>query len=83
MNLKGMEGPKFKDTLSKRSVQDRCLLLCEKYRKRMNCEKTASGISPELTELDVLIEETIEKEEVCEETRLTQGTKTYLICLRI
>jgi hypothetical protein len=44
----------------------------------MNYEKRASGIAPELTELDVLIEETIEKQEVSEDIWLTQGKKIYL-----
>ena len=78
MNLKQLGDPKFKETLSKRLVQDRCSLLCEKYKKRMNYEKRASGIAPELTELDVLIEETIEKQEVSEDIWLTQGKKIYL-----
>ncbi len=77
-SVQQLEDPKFKETLSKRSVQDRCSLLCEKYKKRMNYEKRASGIAPELTELDVLIEETIEKQEVSEDIWLTQGNKIYL-----
>ena len=44
--LKTLDDPPFKQTLTKRSVQDRCSLLCEKYRKRMSYEKTATGVSP-------------------------------------
>jgi hypothetical protein len=62
INLTGMEDPKFKNTISNRSVQDRCFLLCDKYKKRMNFKKRASGISTELTELDVLIEEFDDRE---------------------
>ena len=39
----------------------------------MSYEKSASGISPEVTELDVLIEEAIEKEELSEEIRATES----------
>lgn len=73
VTLRKLEDPKFKATLSKRSVQDRYTLLCEKHRKRMIFEKGATGISPEVSELDVLIEEAIEKEEFSEEVRITQS----------
>ena len=66
-NLVQLEDPVFKKSLSKRSVQDRCTLLCEKHKKRMKYETKASGISPNVTELDNLIEETLEKEEASEE----------------
>ncbi|XP_028403423.1 histone-lysine N-methyltransferase, H3 lysine-79 specific-like [Dendronephthya gigantea] len=69
----GMEDPSFKKTLSKRSVQDRCTLLCEKHKKRIAYEMKATGISPKLTELDSLIEETLEKEEASEELRASQS----------
>ena len=69
-NVKLLESPRFKETLSKRSVQDRCTLLCEKYKRRASFENAASGISPEVTELDLLIEEVIAKEEVSEEIRM-------------
>ena len=45
-----MESPKFKPTLPKMFVQDRCSLLCEKHKRRMAYEKRATGISPEVTE---------------------------------
>ncbi|CAB3981619.1 Hypothetical predicted protein [Paramuricea clavata] len=54
-NLVQLEEPVFKCSLSKRSVQDRCTLLCEKHKKRMKYEMKASGISPQVTELDNLI----------------------------
>ena len=72
-NLVQLEDPVFKKSLSKRSVQDHCTLLCEKHKKRMKYETKASGISPNVTELDNLIEETLEKEEASEELRATQG----------
>ncbi|XP_028390589.1 histone-lysine N-methyltransferase, H3 lysine-79 specific-like [Dendronephthya gigantea] len=72
-NLVQLEDPSFKKTLSKRSVQDRCTLLCEKHKKRIAYEMKATGISPQLTELDSLIEETLEKEEASEELRASQS----------
>ena len=72
-NLKKSEDPHFKETLAKRSVQDRYTLLCKKQKKRMSYEKSASGISPEVTELNVLIEEAIEKDELSEEIRATES----------
>ena len=77
--LKTLGDPPFKQTLTKRSVQDRCSLLCEKYRKRMSYEKTATGISPEVTELNILIEETIHKEEAHEELRKRQSKKLFVV----
>ena len=76
-NLKTMESPKFKPTLTKRSVQDRCSLLCEKHKRRMAYEKRATGISPEVTELDQLVKEIVDKEELSEESRKDESTKLY------
>lgn len=73
-NLKLLDWPKFKPNLTKRSVQDRMALLCEKYKKRMNEEQRASGISPDVTELDKLIKEVITKEELSKEQRKEEGT---------
>ena len=72
-----MESPKFKSTLTKRSVQDRCSLLCEKHKRRMAYETRATGISSEVTELDQLVEEIVEKEEFSEESRKDESTKLY------
>jgi hypothetical protein len=54
-NLVQLEDPMFEKSLLKRSVQDRCTLLCENHKKRMKYETKASGISPKVTELDTLI----------------------------
>ena len=75
-NLVVLDYPKFKSTLSKRSVQDRCMLLCNKHKKKTRAELPATGISPPHTELDDLIEEIIQKEELSEETRKDEGKKT-------
>ena len=63
-NLEDIDTPKFKVTV--RSVRDRYSLLAKKYRKQMQSEKKASGISPEISELDVLLEELIALEDLSE-----------------
>ena len=46
---------------NKRAVRDRYSLLAKKYRKKMTEEaKASSGISPEMTETDKLLEQIIE-----------------------
>ena len=62
--LEKMEYPKFK--VEQRSVRDRFKKLIKQFRKKENNERRASGISPELTELDTLLEEINEKEEASE-----------------
>ena len=61
-NLEDIDTPKFKVTV--RSVRDRYSLLAKKYRKQMQSEKKESGISPEISELDVLLEELIALEDL-------------------
>ncbi|XP_044172735.1 trichohyalin-like [Acropora millepora] len=53
--------PKFK--VSKRAVRERFTLLAEKFKKKMKAEEKALGIDTEMSELDVLLEEIVEKEE--------------------
>ena len=57
--LEKMEYAKFK--VEQRSVRDRLKKLIKQFRKKENNERQASGISPELTELDTLLEEINEK----------------------
>ena len=45
----------------KRAVRDRYSLLAKKYKKKMTDEETASGISPEMSEIDKLLEQIIER----------------------
>ena len=45
---------------NKRAVRDRYSLLAKKYKRRMAEEEGASGISPEMTETDKLLEQIIE-----------------------
>lgn len=58
--------PEFKVT--KRGVRERYSLLAEKFKKKMRSEEKASGIDTDMSELDVLLEEIIAKEEHSEET---------------
>lgn len=60
-NLNGLVELKFKVT--KRSVRDRLTLLQEKYKAKMRQEERASGIDCEETELDIALEEILEKRE--------------------
>ena len=46
-----------------RSVRDRFKLLREKFKKRMTAEERDTGISPEMSELDAIMEEIIELED--------------------
>ena len=57
--------PDFK--VSKRSVRDRFSGLVDKFKKKTSKELSASGISPEPTELDRLLEEITEQMEVSEQ----------------
>ena len=70
-HLSLIDQPKFK--VAVHSVRDRYLLISRKYRKRMEEEKRASGIAPEQSELDVLLEELIELEDSSEEQRQSEG----------
>ena len=54
-SLNQIDKPKFK--VNKRSVRERFNLLAEKYKTKIRNEEKASGISPEITELDMLLEE--------------------------
>ena len=55
--------------VNKRSVRDHYMVLVEKFKKKMSQELKASDISPDPTELDRLLEEIIERAEVCEQSR--------------
>ena len=54
--------------INKKSVRDHYMVLVEEFRK-MPQDLKASGISPESTELDRLLEDIIERAEVCEQWR--------------
>ena len=71
--MQKMEYPKFK--VEQRSVRDRLKKLIKQFRKKENDERRASGISPELTELDTLLEEISEKEEASETLAADMGER--------
>ena len=47
--------------------------IAQRFKTKINEEIKASGISPEQSELDVLLEELTEREEMAEEERFQQG----------
>lgn len=55
--------------VNKRSVRDHYMVVVEKFKKKTSQELKASGISPEPTELDRLLEEIIERAKVCDQSR--------------
>ena len=71
--LEKMEYPKFK--VEQRSVRDKLKKLIKQFRKKENDERRASGILPELTELDTLLEEISEKEEASETLAADMGER--------
>ena len=54
--------------VNKRSLRDHYMVLVEKFKKILQ-ELKARGISPEPTKLDRLLDEIIERAEVCEQSR--------------
>ena len=75
-NLVKINSPKFKTSLSERAVRERYMRIAQRFKAKMNEEIKASGISPEQSELDVLLEELTEREEMAEEERFQQGKKS-------
>lgn len=59
--LNSLTDPKF--NVNKRSLRDRFNLLMSKFKAKNREEERASGISPEVQEIDTLLEELCEKEE--------------------
>ena len=70
-HLEQIEKPSFK--VSVRSSRDRYTLLAKKFRKQMTGEQKASGISPEISELDVLMEELTGLEDLSEEEKANES----------
>ena len=62
--------------VNKRSVRDHYMVLVEKFIKKTSQELKASGISPEPTELDRLLEEIIERAETCDQSRDEEDDNT-------
>ncbi|CAH3167816.1 unnamed protein product [Porites lobata] len=61
--------------VTQKSLRDRLKLLTQKHKQKMRSEERASGIDPEMTEIDVMLEEICEKEEVAEEEDETKKKK--------
>ena len=59
----------------KRAVRDRWVLIQKKYKAKMHQEETASGISVDMSEIDVLLEELVGKEESLNKVDDTQSRK--------
>ena len=72
-NLAKTTRPAFKKSLDKRAVQERYRLLTEKFKKRMAKERKDSGINPTMWELDVLVEELVEREQTEKHQRENDG----------
>ena len=72
-NLAKITRPAFKKSLDKRAVQERCRLLTEKFKKRMAKERIETGINPTMSELDVLVEELVEREQTEKHQRENDG----------
>ena len=66
-NLNKLEEVQFR--VNQRGVRERWEVLRLRYLERMRNEERASGISPDATELDSLIEEILEKEKLAESSR--------------
>ena len=58
-----------------RSVRDRFKLLRQKFKKRMTAEERVTGISPEMSELDAIMEEIIELEDSYTEEHINGSMK--------
>ena len=63
-NMNSLVSPKF--IVTQRSVREHLAVLQKKYQKKMRQEEEASGISPEKTELDILLEEIYVAEQIGE-----------------
>ncbi|CAB4042157.1 Hypothetical predicted protein [Paramuricea clavata] len=63
--MNSLVSPKF--IVTQRSVREHLAVLQKKYQKKMRQEEEASGISPEKTELDILLEEIYVAEQIGEE----------------
>ena len=57
--------------MTQRAVRVRFKLLSERFKKKMAAEEGASGINPEVSELDVLVEEILAKEEAYNEVHIS------------
>ena len=61
--------------VTQKSLRDRLKLLTQKHKQKMRSEKRASGIDPEMTDIDITLEEISEKE-VAEQEDETKKKKS-------
>ena len=61
--------------VTQKSLIDRLKLLTQKHKQKMRSEERASGTDPEITEINIMLEEVCEKEEVAEEEDETKRKK--------
>ncbi|PFX12139.1 ATP-dependent DNA helicase PIF1 [Stylophora pistillata] len=88
--LNGLVDPKF--SVTQRAVRDRLKKLKEQFLKKMAAEERGSGISPEVSELDTLVEEILDlesaygechEEDSCEKKRKELADKENAEDLRL
>ncbi|XP_029180213.2 uncharacterized protein [Acropora muricata] len=72
-NLNSVAAVKFK--VNQRAVRERFDLLIGRFRQQSKEEAKASGVSPEQTELDALLEEISERQKLAESTRESCSSK--------
>ena len=72
-NLNSATAVKFK--VNQTAVRERCDLLIGIFRQQSREEAKASGVSPEQTELEALLEEISEREKLAESTRESSSSK--------
>lgn len=65
--LSQVPDPHFK--VDQRAVRERYTLLAQKLRRKLKYEENASGIETDMSELETLLEEIIEKEDAAEESQ--------------
>ena len=61
--------------VTQKSLRDRLKLLTQKHKQKMRSEKRASGIDPEMTDIDITLEDISEKE-VAEQEDETKKKKS-------
>lgn len=68
-NLSCIREPKFKTDLDQRAVRERYNLLSTKLRRKLSSEEKASGIDPDMSEVEDMVEELIQIEDDLAERR--------------
>lgn len=72
-NLNSLKVPKFK--VNKRGVRERYTLLVDKFKDKMREEELGSGMETDLNEVEMAIEEIVEKETLAESETESNSTK--------